>query len=187
MKVIEILTNEIWKDVVGYEGRYMVSNLGRVKSLSRLILNGGKLRRCKERILNPKKETNGYHQIRLYLGDNKPKHINLHKIVATAFISAILPDGYHICHINGDKLDNRASNLYIGNVITNTFDKYIQRRTKLSIVQVSQIKTTSSMEDAIAFAGRFGVSVPYVRQIQRGVVCKSVGNRVGARVGRTMG
>lgn len=31
---------EIWKDVIGYEGLYQVSNYGRVKSLERLSTNG---------------------------------------------------------------------------------------------------------------------------------------------------
>lgn len=36
---MENLSNEMWKDIIGYEGLYMVSNLGRVKSLDRYVRN----------------------------------------------------------------------------------------------------------------------------------------------------
>ena len=47
------LTSEVWKDIRGYEGYYQVSNLGRVKSLSRRIFNGFGYYRSKETILKP--------------------------------------------------------------------------------------------------------------------------------------
>jgi len=43
---------ELWKDIPGYEGRYQVSNLGRVKSLPRLVDNHTGQLLVKERILN---------------------------------------------------------------------------------------------------------------------------------------
>ena len=49
-----MLMEEIWKDVVGYEGLYQVSSLGRVKSLERLVKNDNKggFRLIKEKILS---------------------------------------------------------------------------------------------------------------------------------------
>lgn len=38
--MVENLKDEIWKDIEGYEGLYQISNFGRVKSLSRLRING---------------------------------------------------------------------------------------------------------------------------------------------------
>ena len=52
------MTEEIWKDIAGYEGLYKVSNLGRVKSLNYRKTG-------KEQILTPGKNANGYLQVRL--------------------------------------------------------------------------------------------------------------------------
>lgn len=48
------IETEVWKDIKGYEGLYQVSNMGRVKSLERIIIrkNGSKMP-VKERILKP--------------------------------------------------------------------------------------------------------------------------------------
>lgn len=96
---------EIWKDIVGYEGLYSVSNLGRVKSLKRL-LNDGRL--WKERILKP--ETNhGYLRVRL-CDNNGKKHKRVHILVAEAFIPN--PNDYpYVNHKDENKSNNRVDNL----------------------------------------------------------------------------
>lgn len=93
--------NEEWRDIPGYEG-YMVSDLGRVKSLN--YKNTGQ-----ERILKLGKKDNGY----LYVGlskDGKVKCFYVHRLVWEAFNGPI-PDGYEINHINEDKTDCRLENL----------------------------------------------------------------------------
>lgn len=93
---------EIWKDIEGYKGKYMVSNLGRVKSL-----NYNKT--GKERILKARDNGRGYLFVSLWK-DAKGKHYLVHRLVATAFCEN--PSGYkEINHINEDKSDNRADNL----------------------------------------------------------------------------
>ena len=48
------MTKEIWKDVVGYEGLYKVSNKGNVKSLGRVVRDSiGRVRNIKPRIMSP--------------------------------------------------------------------------------------------------------------------------------------
>lgn len=92
---------EEWKDIQGFEGFYQVSNLGRIKSLSR----GNK----KERIRIPRAANNGYLYVVLSKG-NKAHTIRIHKEVAKAFI----PNPYNyntINHKNLDKSDNCISNL----------------------------------------------------------------------------
>jgi hypothetical protein len=88
---------EIWKDVLGYEGRYQVSSLGRLKG-PRGITEGSVGSR-------------GYIQVCLRKkGDRYGVTKNLHVVVAEAFLGS-RPEGMHICHSDGDKNNNKLSNL----------------------------------------------------------------------------
>lgn len=98
---------EIWKSVVGYEGSYEVSNLGRVRSLDRVLVNTlGISRRAKGRILKQQSCSNVY--LFVCLGKNNPKL--LHRLVAISFLpnEKNLPQ---VNHIDGDKTNNCVSNL----------------------------------------------------------------------------
>lgn len=100
---------EIWKDVVGYEGYYMVSNLGRVKSLERTVWNSRGYRTVKERILKPGKNSYDYLQVHLHQ-DGKDKWYTVHKLVATAFCEN--PKGYtEVNHKDENKQNNCMENL----------------------------------------------------------------------------
>jgi hypothetical protein len=104
--------SEIWKDISGYEGIYQISNLGRVKSLSRYTKNGGGVL-ClrKETFLTHSLSAKGYHRVKLYKDDGKIKHtFSIHKLVALSFLdnSHNLPE---INHKDGIKDNNRKSNL----------------------------------------------------------------------------
>lgn len=96
---------EIWKDVVGYEGLYQVSNLGRVRSLDRIINH----RKLKGKILSQAYDTKGYLFVNLSKNNvAKPKRV--HRLIANAFIEKINGKDY-IDHINGIRDDNRIENL----------------------------------------------------------------------------
>lgn len=98
---------EIWKDIKGYEGKYQVSNLGRIKSLQ-MINNKFGIVVHRERILKPTLRTN-------YLGitlskDNTHKNFIVHRLVAEAFIPN--PKGLPcVNHKDENKLNNNAENL----------------------------------------------------------------------------
>ena len=62
---------EIWKDVVGYEGLYQVSNLGRVKSIDRYKNNHGTKQLVKEKIKTTRKDKQGYLLLDLYKNNKK--------------------------------------------------------------------------------------------------------------------
>lgn len=101
---------ETWRPVVGYEGRYEVSDQGRVRSLDRVIhymRNGDpRTQRWPGRLLSPSRNNRGYPQVSL--GYNRT-HL-VHWLVAAAFIGP-RPDGLVVCHNNGDQTDNRPENL----------------------------------------------------------------------------
>ena len=96
---------EIWKDIKGYEFRYQISNVGRIKSLRRYVYNHF----SKEKILTPVLTKKGYLQIRLSDG-KRFKGYKIHRLVAQAFIPN--PDNKpQVNHIDGNKLNNKVDNL----------------------------------------------------------------------------
>lgn len=95
---------EIWKDIPGFEGRYLISNKGRLKSI---IFK-------KHRILKPGIDGKYRHRT-LSLGKLKgEKHFKIHVLVAIAFLDH-KPCGHELVvdHINNNPLDNRLENLQI--------------------------------------------------------------------------
>lgn len=96
------LYKEIWKDVVGYEGLYQISNLGRVKSL-----NYNKT--GKEKILKAGKDKDGYLIVGLsYKGELKSHRV--HRLVAIAFVDGWFKDA-QVDHIDTNKQNNIYTNL----------------------------------------------------------------------------
>lgn len=103
---------EIWNDIKGYEGKYKVSNLGRVKSKARKTkvgINNVKEILRGEKILKPLKLTKGYLGIKLYK-DLVGKTIKIHRLVAEAFIPNT-ENKPQVNHIDGDKGNNKVNNL----------------------------------------------------------------------------
>jgi hypothetical protein len=105
---------EIWKDIIGYEGLYQVSNLGRVKSLSREIryINHCNkqeyFRITKERIL-VNTDVKGYNSIRLSRDGVSISH-RLCRLVAIHFIENI-ENKSEVNHIDGNKKNDCVLNL----------------------------------------------------------------------------
>jgi hypothetical protein len=109
------MLKEVWKDVPDYEDLYQVSNLGNIKSLSKLVKmpNNG-FRVQNEKLLVLSKDTKGYYSIKLCL-KGKAKSFSVHKLVAMAFLNH-KPDGTQkivVDHINNIRTDNRVENLQL--------------------------------------------------------------------------
>ncbi|ART69929.1 hypothetical protein BTO20_16305 [Mycobacterium dioxanotrophicus] len=98
---------EVWRDVPGFEGRYAVSDWGRVKSLPHYVTQrNGVVIPVIGRHLTPYKEKGG----RLILSLGRGYRRRVHQIVMLAFVGPC-PDGMEVCHNNGDASDNRLVNL----------------------------------------------------------------------------
>lgn len=107
------IETEEWRDIEGYEGLYQVSNLGRVRSLDKLVRFGsGSVKFMKGRILKPGKRKDGYLQVNL-CKDGKHTTFKLQTLVAKTFqdICGEYKDGLEIDHRNCVRDDNRATNL----------------------------------------------------------------------------
>lgn len=102
------MTKEIWKDIRGYEGMYQVSNLGCVKSLSRVVYRSdGTNSILPEKIMKPSKNTYLYARLRKN-GINK--HLAIHRLVCEAFIENPL-NLPCVNHKDNNPLNNHISNL----------------------------------------------------------------------------
>ena len=102
---------EIWKPVIGYEGLYEVSNLGRVRSVDRLVkYSNGQIHLHKGRILSPGLvHKSGYLQVAL-CNNGKTQHKMVYRLVAEAFLPNIdnLPQ---VNHKDENPFNNCVDNL----------------------------------------------------------------------------
>ena len=97
--------DEIWKDILGYEGIYQISNYGRIKSLSREIRSRGDIvYNVKEKILNLSPSHYGYICINLSK-ESVVTAFKVHRLVAQAFI----PNPLNLSQIN-HKDENKTNN-----------------------------------------------------------------------------
>ena len=107
---------EIWKDVKGYEGRYKVSNLGRIKSIEGKRKDGS---RRPGKILKPSKIDGKYQRVHR-TGDDGYCTKSVHRLVAEAFVEKTDKSYDIVNHIDNNPANNRADNLewttYKGNM-----------------------------------------------------------------------
>lgn len=115
----EVVYYEQWKDVLGYEGIYQISNFGRIKSLQRLVKNSATgVRLVKERIRALNKDKDGYLIVTLSINQSDLT-FKVHRLVGEAFIpnSDNLPE---INHLKRVKIDNRVHQLEWNTPLENT-------------------------------------------------------------------
>jgi hypothetical protein len=111
-RTVQSLPGEVWRDVVGYEGLYRVSSLGRVMSLPRTTTRGG--------LLKQNVGTNGRLEVNLTRNGQQKVH-RVHSLVAEAFLGP-RPTGMEVRHLDGNATNNSAGNLAYGTHAENMDD-----------------------------------------------------------------
>ena len=105
----ETFINEVWCDIAGYEGKYQISNCGRIKSFPKFIKRAKGSYYTKEKVLKCTLDNYGYPCVNLYSNGNV-YHTKVHILVAKAFIENA--NGYSdINHKDGNKTNNHVDNL----------------------------------------------------------------------------
>ena len=109
---------EEWRPVVGFEGLYEVSNIGRVRSLTRY-----------KKVIKPRITNSGYYQYQLW-HKGVCRVGSAHRLVAQAFIPN--PDNKPVVnHIDENKLNNSVDNLeWVSHAENCRYGTAITRRTK---------------------------------------------------------
>ena len=164
---------EIWKDIPGYEGKYQVSNQGRVKSLERKVRSvnwySGKefFRTVHERILRPGPVKSGHLYVVLGHGE---AGVPVHQLVMKAFVGEP-PEGMEVRHLNGDPTANRLENLKYGTRTENILDVFYQgkrwRKLRLDDVIYSRFASFCGIPDK-EIADELGVSPFTIAGIRKG-------------------
>lgn len=173
---------ETWKPVVGFEGLYEVSDLGRVRSLDRELtfINrwGSKTTYIKRgKILKAYKNTDRGNYMYVNLHNNNEQHMRrVHRLVVFAFIGNI-PSGLVVCHNNNDPSDNRLFNLRLDTYLGNSADQLrfgtrprgqAHNLARLTDTDVRLIKSVRGRVPQRQLADEYGVTKGHINNIQCG-------------------
>lgn len=120
---------EIWNSVLEYEGLYEVSNLGRVRSIDRVVGTEKRPVRWKGRLLKPASSGKVGHLSVNLSKCSRTKSFLVHALVLSAFIGP-RPNGLEACHGSGGAQDNRLENLRWDTSSENNHDIVRQGRHK---------------------------------------------------------
>jgi hypothetical protein len=138
--MVEPLPGEEWKQVLGWEGFYEVSSVGRVRSVARKGMGLQPHRRYGGYVLRPGIAPNGYLTFYLVAIGRTRKRVYLHRLVLEAFVGAA-PNGHEGCHNNGVRTDCRLSNLRWDTRANNHADKRVHGTTNQGALHVSALLT----------------------------------------------
>lgn len=163
---------EKWRDVVGYEGRYRVSSLGRVRSL-------GNSKRPKGKMLKLVVRKDGYRTVTLYDGSSgrtSGKKVKVCHLVLLAFVGEKPLGKTDACHRDTDSLNDTLGNLYWGTRRENMLDTVRTGRIvgennhacKLTDDDVATVRRLGATCSGKSLAERFGVSEGLISGILSG-------------------
>lgn len=162
---------ENWRDIPGYEGRYQVSDQGRVRSLDRWVNGPGGERRRRGKTLRNLTDRYGYHVVPLQGGIRR----KVHRLVLLAFVGPC-PPGHETAHHDGNARNNSLGNLRYATSRENADDRIRhgtnvrgerQHKAKLTAENVRAIRASRGVVRQCDLASAFGVSQHNISAIQR--------------------
>jgi hypothetical protein len=150
---------ERWLPVVGYEGLYEVSNLGRVRRVASAFFW-----RPTGKILRPQVDHCGYAKVFLSTLQKKRRWFFVHGLVAAAFIG-LRPKGHQVDHKDRVKTNNATWNLrYLtGKDNTPRGERRASKLTKKDVLEIRQMRAEGFQ--LLDIAERFGISASYVANL----------------------
>lgn len=175
------MSREEWREIPGWEGLYMASNLGRVRSIDRTIIKkvsrNGRMATIqrKGKIISQSLDSHGYPMLNLCAGGKRSAAL-VHQLVLFAFVGP-KPEGMESRHLDGVRSNNRIENLCWGTALENAADKKRHGtevvicgerhgRAKLNADDVRQIRRDADAGRSYASIGReHCISAPQIRQI----------------------
>lgn len=164
------MTDE-WRPVVGWEGFYEISAGGKVRSINRIVhFSDGRVRQYAAVDRAAHTDGFGYRKVTLKRAGKQVRAL-VHQLVAAAWIGP-RPSGMEVCHNDGDKTNNRRSNLRYDTRKANHEDAVrhgtARRPRRLTDEQVADIRAQRGQLTCYALAQKHGTSPAHVCNIQRG-------------------
>ena len=177
--------SEIWKDIPDFEGSYQVSNMGRVRSVDRVVtFKDGSTRKYKGRVRKPFIDNKGYEQVKLYI-NGRCNGKSVHRLVLGAFKPHANMNNLDVNHMDGDKLNNHLTNLEwltrhdnilhaydIGLVVNKGERGHNAKLTNVEVIEILQRLDTGESQEDIALD--YGVSQGCISKINVGIRWESV-------------
>jgi hypothetical protein len=161
---------EVWVDIPGVPF-YQASDLGRIRSLDRVVTQGdgrgGVIgRKFAGRILTPKLNSHGYLQVSV---GSPARCVTVHKLVALAFLGP-RDGGLEVNHKDGDKGNCRPENLEYATSTTNNHHALMTglRKMKITDEQIEEIKSLDGRLSRRGIGRQFGIHHSYVRYLVDG-------------------
>lgn len=174
------MREEFWLPVVGYEGLYAVSDLGRVKSLDRVVLvrnkNGASMRRLLSQIIKIGIQPDTGRPVVRLSKDGQQRTIKVHILVALSFLGP-RPMGKEVAHGDGNALRNVPHNLRYATRLENVSDMVahgtmprgerngLSKLTTDSVRRIRELRATGLSQQKIADI--MGVTQMVISKIDR--------------------
>jgi hypothetical protein len=170
--------DERWKPVCGYEGKYEVSDLGRVRSFV-LPTSRRDRRRSVPKLLKPSPSSNGYLTV-VFCKDGQKRGYSVHILVLTAFVGPP-PEGMEAAHQDGVRSNCKLSNLAWKTHADNLADKALHGTrqvgeqgsnvilTREAVAEIrARYRKQSRSDGSTALAAKYGVSPSAILAIVKG-------------------
>ena len=169
----------MYKSINGYEGIYEINELGKIRSVDRIVeCKDGSIREYKGKELKLLMDKGGYVMVGLHK-NGIIKMMRVHRLVAETFLQN--PDHLpEVHHKNHDKKDNRARNLAWVTRDEQRDDHWIKAQSK---AQGTRLRVVGHGIDKIFISAHevereLGISSPYVSMVANGIRKQAKGYRI---------